>query len=68
MFFVVGDIAFKLFDPEGLVGLGHRGVFAVFMPVPEAAVDKNHRPPFANSEDFLRKEEKNRLRFYLGPR
>lgn len=42
MFLIVGDIALKFFVPEGFVGFRSRGVFAAFMPVPEAAVDEDN--------------------------
>ena len=43
MFLVVGDVAPEFFIPEGLVAFRSRGVFTPFMPVPETAVDENHR-------------------------
>lgn len=41
MFFVIGDVALKFLFPELDVALRGGGLFAAFVPVPEAAVDKD---------------------------
>ncbi len=41
MFFVVGDVAFKLGLPEGDVGFWGGGGLAVFVAMPEATVNKD---------------------------
>ena len=46
MFFIVGDIPLKFFLPEGFIRFRGSGVFAAFVPMPETAVNKNHRLVF----------------------
>ena len=53
---VIGNVALKFFVPEGFVGFGRSGVFAAFVSVPEAAVDKDHRPVFRQDDVRLARE------------
>lgn len=46
VFFVVGDVGGEFILPEGDIGGRRGGVFAAFMPVPEAAVNKDDRSVF----------------------
>ena len=41
VFQIIGDVALKLFLPPFGAGLRGGGSFAAFMPVPEAAMNKN---------------------------
>lgn len=50
MFFVVGDVGGELFLPEFDVGGRGGSPFATFMPVPEAAMYKNHGPVFGQDD------------------
>ena len=50
VFFIVGDVAFEFFLPEGFVSSRHMSGAAFFVLMPEAAVDKNHRPVFRQND------------------
>ena len=49
-FFITFNVALEFFRPEFHVRFGHRGDFAAFMAMPEAAVDENHRMPFGQND------------------
>ena len=44
------DVSFNLLFPKGAAGFGHAEFRAMFMPVPEAAMDEDHGAVFGQHD------------------